>query len=161
MPKNLLAHDKIIAFIPLAMCQGLKDACDKAIGFRKSGLIICFLTESSQPSLREVNTYLKKLDTAKLIELGLELGLNITELKRIPTEQLPLELCMRWLREDDDVHETSGTPTWSSLAKALRKIGASGVASSIEQKKHSDTRAQAARHYPSFSEFMEQRSYDI
>ena len=92
------------------------------------------LTESPPLCEREVNPYLKKLDTAKLYDLGLELGLNITELKRIPTEQLPLELCMRWLREDDDVHQTSGTPTWSSLATALRNIGASGVASSIEQK---------------------------
>ena len=77
--------------------------------------------------------YLKKLDTAKLYDLGVELGLNTTELKRIPTEQLPLELCIRWLRGDDDVHQTSGTPTWSSLATAMRKIGASGVASSIER----------------------------
>ena len=82
---------------------------------------------------REVIPHLKKLDTAKLYELGVELGLNITELKRIPTEQLPLEMCERWLREDDKVHQTSGTPTWSSLATALRNIGASGVASSIDR----------------------------
>ena len=82
-----------------------------------------------------MNRCTKKLDTAKLIELGVELGLNRTELKRIAPTELSLELCERWLREDDDVHQTSGTPTWSSLATALRNIGASGMAKSIEKEK--------------------------
>ena len=73
------------------------------------------------------------LDTARLYELGGELGVNITELRRIPAERLPLELCERWLREDDDVYLASGTPTWSSLVTALRSIGASGVANRIER----------------------------
>ena len=89
--------------------------------------------ESPPLCVREVIPYLKELDTAELYYLGVELGLNTRELERIPTEQLPLQLCMRWLREDDKVHQTSGTPTWSSLATAMRKIGASGVASSIER----------------------------
>ena len=71
----------------------------------------------------------------KLYELGVELGLNITELKRVASIELPLELCGRWLRGDDDVLQTSGTPTWSSLVRALRNIGASGVARSIEQER--------------------------
>ena len=96
---------------------------------------MCLLTESPQLREREVNPYLKKLDTAKLYELGVELGLNIVALKKIDQEQLPLELCIRWLREDDNVHQTSGIPTWSSLVRALRNIGANGVASSIEQDK--------------------------
>ena len=85
--------------------------------------------------MREANPYLEELDTAKLIELGVELGLNRTELKRIAPIELSLELCERWLREDDDVHQTSGTPTWSILATALRKIGVGGVAKSIEKEK--------------------------
>ena len=72
------------------------------------------------------------LSIAKLYELGGELGLNITDMRRIAPEQLPLELCMRWLREDDAVYRT---PTWNSLATALRNIGANGVASSIEQER--------------------------
>ena len=72
------------------------------------------------------------LDTPKLYELGGELGLNITELIRIPTQHLPVQLCIRWLREDDDVHQTSGTPTWSSLVRAVRSIGANGLANRIE-----------------------------
>ena len=82
--------------------------------------------------MREANPYLKKLDTAKLIELGVELGLNRTELKRIAPTELSLELCERWLRKDDDVNQT---PTWSILATALRNIGVGGVAKSIEKEK--------------------------
>ena len=94
------------------------------------------LTGSLPPcSQAEVNRYLKKLDTAKLYELGGELGLSIRELKRIPTEHLPLELCERWLREDENVQQTSGTPTWRSLVTALRGIGATGVAECIERER--------------------------
>ena len=92
------------------------------------------LTGSQLLSSREVNPHLKELDTTKLYELGGELGLNTTELGRIDPEQLPLKLCERWLREDDDVHQTSGPPTWSSLVRALRNIGATGVANRIEAK---------------------------
>ena len=75
------------------------------------------------------------LSTAQLYELGVELGLNITELRRIPIEQLPLELYERWLRGDDAVIQTSSPPAWSSLVTALRKIGASGVADGIEHER--------------------------
>ena len=75
------------------------------------------------------------LDTARLYELGGELGLNITKLKRIPAQQLPLELCEQWLRGDDDVLQTSGTPTLSSLVRAMRSIGASGVTDRIERER--------------------------
>ena len=75
------------------------------------------------------------LSIAKLYELGGELGLNITDMRRIAPEQLPLELCMRWLREDDAVYQTCGTPTWNSLVTALRNIGANRVASMIEQER--------------------------
>ena len=79
-----------------------------------------------------VNPYLKKLDTAKLLELGGALGLNITELGRVPGDNLTLVLAERWLREDDNVHTFSGTPSWGSLIKALRAVGANGVANEIE-----------------------------
>ena len=85
------------------------------------------------PRPQEANHYLKELNTAKLYELGGELGLNITALRRIPTEELPLQLCEQWLREDHDVRPTSGPPTWSSLVKALKEVGANGVARKIEQ----------------------------
>ena len=36
-----------------------------------------------------------------------------------------------WLRQEDDVLETSGPPTWESLCKALREINQNGVAIQI------------------------------
>ena len=66
---------------------------------------------------------------------GVELGLNIIKLKRISSIELPLELCERWLREDDAVYQTSGAPTWISLVRALRSIGANSLADMIEQER--------------------------
>ena len=77
------------------------------------------------------------LGTAKLYDLGGQLGLNVTELKRVCGQELPWELAERWLRGDDAVRKTSGTPTWGSLIKALRSevVGATGVADRIEREK--------------------------
>ena len=50
-------------------------------------------------------------------------------------ENLTLELYERWLREDDDVHKTSGDPSWTSLARAMRGIRANGLAAKIEKEK--------------------------
>ena len=77
--------------------------------------------------------YLKTLDTPRLYELGGELGLQISRLRRTPARALPFELCERWLRGDDDVLKTSSPPTWSSLVRALRSIRACGVANVIER----------------------------
>ena len=38
-----------------------------------------------------------------------------------------------WLREDDDVTETSGHPSWESLAAALKEGGFTGVETSVKQ----------------------------
>ena len=86
---------------------------------------------------RDVNPYIKMLSTPQLYDLGGELGLNITELRRVSGQELPGELAERWLRGDDAVHKTSGTPSWGSLIKALRSqvVGATGVADRIEREK--------------------------
>ena len=94
---------------------------------------VCHVSEPNDTAL--INLYLKMLDNPKLYELGGELGLNITELRRVSGESLPLMLAERWLREDDAVHRTSGTPTWGSLTKALQAIGATGVADRIVREK--------------------------
>ena len=86
---------------------------------------------------RDVNPYFKMLSTPQLYDLGGELGLNITELRRVSGQELPGELAERWLRRDDAVHKTSGTASWGSLIKALRSqvVGATGVAERIEREK--------------------------
>ena len=76
-----------------------------------------------------------ELDNTTLYELGIELGLDITELIIVPTDQLPLELCERWLCGDDDVLQTSGNPTWISLIRALINIDLDGLADRIEQER--------------------------
>ena len=103
--------------------------------YRSSGLDLKFCHVSELRDAALVNPYLKKLGNPKLYELGGALGLNITELKRVSGQELPLELAGRWLREDDDVHKTSGTPSWSSLIKALQAVGATGVADKIKRER--------------------------
>ena len=88
------------------------------------------------PSFPEVTSYLRKLDNVKLYDLAGELGLNVTDLRnRVSVDSLPRVLCERWLREDDDVQTRSGDPSWSSLAKAMCRIGANGLARKIEKEK--------------------------
>ena len=94
-------------------------------------MYVCFLTET--PSFREAARHLKRLDIDTLYVLGEELGLDISQLRRTPAVELPLQLYERWLRGDDDVLQTSGPPTWSSLVRALRSIGANIVAHIIER----------------------------
>ena len=67
------------------------------------------------------------------MDLGIELGLDIAELKKSLPKELARDLCQSWLREDFQVHKVSGSPTWNSLVEALRKVGANGVARKIEQ----------------------------
>ena len=71
--------------------------------------IFCFLT-GTIPPLDSHFLISRNLTLPKLYELGVELGLNIIKLKGISSIELPLELCERWLREDDAVYQTSGRP---------------------------------------------------
>ena len=47
------------------------------------------------------------------------------------TENFCLNLVLAWLREEDEVSERSGKPSWESLAKALEEIGQNGIARTI------------------------------
>ena len=88
------------------------------------------LDKKQQP---EVLHFLNELDTQELLELGGELGLDPIKLNRIPSQELPRRISISWIQEQDHVKETSGTPTWRSLAKAMRQVGANGTADKIEQ----------------------------
>lgn len=104
---------------------------------RKSSLnsMCIVLSFSDTPPYREVYSYLKDLENAKLLDLGVELGLNIAELRKSLPKELAMDLCQSWLREDYEVHKVSGSPTWRSLVRALREVGATGIANKIEQEK--------------------------
>ena len=81
----------------------------------------------------KVLRYLKELGTQKLLELGGELDLDPVELDSIPSRELARSLSIGWIQEQYYVKETSGTPTWRSLTKALRQVGETGTADKIEQ----------------------------
>ena len=81
----------------------------------------------------KVLRYIKDLGTDKLLELGGELGLDPIELEAIPSQHLARTLSIGWIQEQQNVKEASGTPTWRSLTKALRQVGATGIADRIEK----------------------------
>ena len=81
----------------------------------------------------KVLRYLKYLGTQKLLELGGELGLDPIELDGIPPKALARTLSVWWIQEQHYVKEVSGTPTWRSLTKALREVGASDLVDRIEE----------------------------
>lgn len=77
--------------------------------------------------------FLKRLTNADIINVGLELGLRYHHLKNMKEDVLLDEILSCWLREDDNVRETSGTPSWESLAKALEGAGFNGVAREVRK----------------------------
>ena len=78
-----------------------------------------------------VTQELKYLSDEGLRRVGGALGLNHPHLKRM--KDLPADIVASWLREDDNILEVSGSPTWASLAKALEDVGHTGVATRIRE----------------------------
>ena len=81
----------------------------------------------------KVSTVLKDLNNEQLIRLGTALGLRYPHLQRM--DSLPEDLVSAWLNMEDEVMDTSGIPTWSSLIKALEDTDQKGVASHIRKGK--------------------------
>ena len=71
------------------------------------------------------------MEDKQLRELGGALGLDYIKITRM--DHLPAEMIAAWLRAEDDVHETSGPPSWDGLVKTLREIGQTGIASRIDK----------------------------
>lgn len=79
-----------------------------------------------------IDKYLHIIPNKGLVKLGLQLGLNYHRLKRLElTENFCLNLISSWLREEDEVRERSGKPSWEGLTKALKEIGQNGIARTI------------------------------
>lgn len=89
--------------------------------------------EATPPALTPivVKRFLKQLAPSEIRSLGLELGLRLPHLKRMNDDLDEMIHC--WLREDDDVYETSGIPSWENLVKALEEAGFKGVAADIRR----------------------------
>ena len=91
---------------------------------------------TTPPALKHVavKRFLKDLTNADIIHLGMELGMRYHHLKNMREDTLLDDMIGSWLRKDDDVIQTSGTPSWESLAKALEETGYNGVATNIRIK---------------------------
>ena len=85
--------------------------------------------------LQEVTEYLKDLDDTDIKRLGLALGLSHRRLQKMTT--LPEDMVLSWLRGDDNVSATSGTPSWSSFAKTLNKRGHTNISFKVREGKYS------------------------
>ena len=77
----------------------------------------------------EVTKFLKNLDKNDLMNLGGALGLSYPKLKEM--EPLRGDMVAAWLNKEDFVSEQSGEPSWESLKAALKKIGQTGLADTI------------------------------
>ena len=77
----------------------------------------------------EVTEFLRNLDKNELIRLGEALGLSYSKLKKM--EPLCEEMVDAWLKQEEDVIEQSGEPSWKSLKAALKKIGQTGLIRTI------------------------------
>ena len=66
-----------------------------------------------------VKTVLEDLTPQQIHNLGLELGLHYPTLMKMPQTSIHGDMVHAWLIRSDDVQETSGEPSWRSLAKAL------------------------------------------
>lgn len=85
--------------------------------------------------LQEVTEYLKDLDDTDMKRLGLALGLSHRRVQKMRI--LPEDIVVSWLRGDDSISATSGTPSWSSLAKTLNKKGHTNISSKVKEGKYS------------------------
>ena len=78
-------------------------------------------------------TVLEDLTPQQIHNLGLELGLHYPTLKKMPETSIHGDMVHAWLIRSDDVQDTSGEPSWRSLAKALQSQRIGGPVDTIRQ----------------------------
>ena len=81
------------------------------------------------PDHYEITKLIYDLPSGEVIKLGEALGLGYPKLEKM--KNLHHDMVAAWLRQEDDVIERCGDPTWKSLAKALNEIGQCGKAKKI------------------------------
>ena len=85
--------------------------------------------------MADISAYLHRIDAAKVVNLGVALGLNFTSLKNnMNSGTFVNDTIYAWLQKEDDVMK-KGKPTWKTLVKALNSVGQTGIATEIEKKK--------------------------
>ena len=89
-------------------------------------------------NILEISGYLHGLDKNVMYDLGMELGLSQTRLKRMKanSETFEDDVIAAWLRKEHNVSK-KGDPTWRTLANALStpRVGQNGIANRIEKDK--------------------------
>jgi len=83
----------------------------------------------------EISTYLGEMEAAKILNLGVVLGLSFINLKnKMKSETFLLDVIHSWLQKEDQV---KGKPTWRNLVNALRSkgVGQTGIADQIARDK--------------------------
>ena len=81
----------------------------------------------------EISTYVRPMEAANILNLGVVLGLSYIKLKdKMKSETFLLDVIHSWLQKEDQV-EKKGKPTWRNLVNALRSkgIGQTGIADQI------------------------------
>ena len=91
--------------------------------------------------LADILELLHDLTTAQFKRLGLQLGLLISTLNSLDSENYGMEVIEAWLNKRDNVIQRRGPPTWNSLIGALLahsvslKVQAQRIEAWLEQSK--------------------------
>lgn len=92
---------------------------------------------TGRSDMPEISSYLDGMGNAKILNLGVVLGLDFTKLKNnMSTSTFLLDTLHSWLQKEDDVM-AKGIPTWRALVNALksRGVGQGGIAAEIAKDK--------------------------
>lgn len=75
---------------------------------------------------------MRPLSKGDIVKVGVTLGLKPNKLKDQTADEIHINMITSWLLKNDNVMESSGTPTLKSLKKALKDNGF-GVAEEIDK----------------------------
>ena len=87
--------------------------------------------------MAEISAYLSGMESAKILNLGLFLGLDYIKLNNMNSETFLLDTIYAWLQKEDSA-TTKGNPTWQTLVNALKSkgVGQAGIAAEIAKDKN-------------------------
>ena len=87
--------------------------------------------------MAEISAYLSRMESAKILNLGIVLGLDYIKLKNnMSSETFLLDTIYAWLQKEDGA-ANKGNPTWQALVNALKSkgVGQNGIAAEIAKDK--------------------------
>ena len=88
--------------------------------------------------MAEISAYLGSMESAKILNLGIVLGLDYIKLKNnMSSETFLLDTIYAWLQKEDGA-ANKGNPTWRTLVNALKSkgIGQARIAEKIVKDKN-------------------------